>query len=201
MTTPKVYTPAGGFPTSAHRAQIKQISTVIPPMNLSQLAKRKLIPKDIKESIKIRAACTEKSTSNSGLSTASPPPPLNICVLVVGSRGDVQPFIALGKELIKDGHRVRIGTHETFRQFVNESGLEFYPIGGDPAELMAYMVKNPGLVPGVESIKSGDIKKKRKTIKQILNGCWDACVMVCFLCNVYMLYFASNLVLSFGICL
>lgn len=37
------------------------------------------------------------------------------------------------------------------------------------------MVKNPGIVPGLDSIKSGDIQKKRAMIKEILSGCWDAC--------------------------
>ncbi len=69
--------------------------------------------------------------------------PLNIVVQVVGSRGDVQPFVALGAELQKYGHRVRLATHGVFRDFVLGAGLEFYPIGGDPAELMA--VSPPGL--------------------------------------------------------
>lgn len=56
--------------------------------------------------------------------------------------GDVQPFIALGKQLLEDQHRVRIATHETFRSFVKEHGLEFFNIGGDPEELMSYMVKS-----------------------------------------------------------
>lgn len=60
---------------------------------------------------------------------------LNIVIQVVGSRGDVQPFIALGQELQRYGHRVRIATHDTFEAFVHESNLEFYPIGGDPKEL------------------------------------------------------------------
>ncbi|KAJ3252146.1 hypothetical protein HDU77_005299, partial [Chytriomyces hyalinus] len=69
---------------------------------------------------------------------------MNIVIQIVGSRGDVQPFIALGKELVKHGHRVRIATHANFRDFVRESGqgvLEFYPLKGNPEELMAYMVK------------------------------------------------------------
>lgn len=66
--------------------------------------------------------------------------PLNIVIQVVGSRGDVQPFIALGNELQRYGHRVRIATHDVFETFVTSSNLEFFPIGGDPAELMAYMV-------------------------------------------------------------
>jgi UDP:flavonoid glycosyltransferase YjiC (YdhE family) len=102
--------------------------------------------------------------------------PLNVVVQIVGSRGDVQPFIALGMELKKYGHRVRIATHDTFEDFVQESGLEFYPIGGDPKELMAYMVKNPGLIPSMASLRKGDIQRKRKMIAEMLTGCWRACV-------------------------
>jgi len=56
--------------------------------------------------------------------------------------GDVQPYVALGKQLTRDGHRVRIATHETFRSFVGDADLEFYNIGGDPQDLMSYMVKS-----------------------------------------------------------
>lgn len=100
---------------------------------------------------------------------------LNVVIHVVGSRGDVQPFVALGAELQRTGHRVRLATHEVFRKFVQDAGLEFYPIGGDPAELMAYMVKNPGLLPGMDTLRSGEIAKKRAIIALMLEGCWKSC--------------------------
>lgn len=43
----------------------------------------------------------------------------------------------MGNELQAHGHRVRIATHDVFRDFVRSANLEFFPIGGDPAELMA----------------------------------------------------------------
>ncbi|KAH8805060.1 putative sterol glucosyltransferase [Xylogone sp. PMI_703] len=101
---------------------------------------------------------------------------LNIVIQVVGSRGDVQPFVALGSELQRCGHRVRIATHDVFEDFVRSAKLEFYPIGGDPAELMAYMVKNPGLIPSMESLRAGEVQKKRRMIEEILNGCWRSCI-------------------------
>ncbi|KAH7399751.1 hypothetical protein BKA64DRAFT_575344 [Cadophora sp. MPI-SDFR-AT-0126] len=101
---------------------------------------------------------------------------LNIVIQVVGSRGDVQPFIAVGNELQKHGHRVRIATHDVFEDFVRQAGLEFYPIGGDPADLMAYMVKNPGLIPSMGSLMAGDVQSKRKMITQMLDGCWRSCI-------------------------
>lgn len=59
-------------------------------------------------------------------------PNLTIAILIVGTRGDVQPFIAIGKRLLAYGHRVRLATHANYREFVMEQGLEFFPLGGDP---------------------------------------------------------------------
>jgi hypothetical protein len=104
------------------------------------------------------------------------PTKLNIVIHVVGSRGDVQPFIALGRVLRSHGHRVRLATHPVFEAFVEENGLEFFSIGGDPAELMAFMVKNPGLLPGIESLRAGDVGKRRKEMAEIIDGCWRSCI-------------------------
>ena len=105
------------------------------------------------------------------------PPPMNVVIHVVGSRGDVQPFIALGKVLKGVyGHRVRLATHPTFRKPVEENGLEFFSIGGDPSELMAFMVKNPGLLAGIASIQRQDISRKRKQVAEMMAGCWRSCI-------------------------
>ncbi|KAI0110383.1 UDP-glucose,sterol transferase [Nemania sp. FL0031] len=101
---------------------------------------------------------------------------LNILVQVVGSRGDVQPFIALGLALKTHGHRVRIATHDVFQQLVTSSGLSFYPVGGDPAELMAYMVSSPHLVPDLATLRAGAISRKRHMYEEMLKGFWDACL-------------------------
>eukprot|EP00951_Prasinocladus_malaysianus_P004503 scaffold31567_cov30-Prasinocladus_malaysianus.AAC.1 len=61
---------------------------------------------------------------------------------IVGTRGDVQPFLALGRALREYGHRVRLATHETYRQWVASYGLEFFPLGGDPKVLSEYIVRN-----------------------------------------------------------
>lgn len=105
-------------------------------------------------------------------------PRLNIAIHIVGSRGDVQPFIPIAKLLSSPpyGHRVRICTHPVFKDFVESQGLEFFSIGGDPEALMAYMVKNPGLLPNRESVKAGDIGKRRKEMWDIIYGCWRSCL-------------------------
>ncbi|KAK5680779.1 hypothetical protein LTS10_006535 [Elasticomyces elasticus] len=105
-----------------------------------------------------------------------PPPSMNVVIQVVGSRGDVQPFVALGK-VLKDtyGHRVRLATHPNFKDFVEGNGLEFFSIGGDPSWLMAFMVKNPGLMPSFRSLMSGDVGQRRKDVGEYIQGCWRSC--------------------------
>jgi UDP:flavonoid glycosyltransferase YjiC (YdhE family) len=101
---------------------------------------------------------------------------LNIVMQVIGSRGDVQPFLAIAKSLQRHGHRIRLATHPCFQEFVESNGVEFFSIGGDPAKLMAFMVQNPGLIPGVETIAHGEISKRQKEMDEILSGCWRSCV-------------------------
>ncbi len=52
-----------------------------------------------------------------------------ITVVAAGSRGDVQPYVALGKGLRTAGYHVRILTSEDFAELVSGAGLEFGSIG------------------------------------------------------------------------
>ncbi|XP_050205937.1 sterol 3-beta-glucosyltransferase UGT80A2 isoform X2 [Mercurialis annua] len=98
-------------------------------------------------------------------------PPLQIVVLIVGTRGDVQPFVAIGKRLQDFGHRVRLATHSNFKEFVLTAGLEFFPLGGDPKVLAGYMVKNKGFLPSGPS----EIPIQRTQLKDIINSLLPAC--------------------------
>ncbi|KAE8307233.1 hypothetical protein BDV41DRAFT_582579 [Aspergillus transmontanensis] len=101
---------------------------------------------------------------------------LNIFIHVIGSRGDIQPFIVIGKTLKAYGHRVRLATHPAFRDRVKENGLEFFNIGGNPQELMLFMVKYAGLLPELKTIRSGAIQRHRRDMGDIISGCWCSCV-------------------------
>ncbi|RLN09827.1 sterol 3-beta-glucosyltransferase UGT80A2 isoform X2 [Panicum miliaceum] len=98
-------------------------------------------------------------------------PPMQIVILIVGTRGDVQPFVAIGKRLQDYGHRVRLATHANFKEFVLTAGLEFYPLGGDPKILAEYMVKNKGFLPSGPS----EIAIQRKQMKEIIFSLLPAC--------------------------
>ncbi|DBA00178.1 TPA: hypothetical protein N0F65_007803 [Lagenidium giganteum] len=103
------------------------------------------------------------------------PPDMNVCIMIVGTRGDVQPFVAIALRLQKDGHRVRLATHAVYRDFVMEHDVEFYPLGGDPKELAAYMVKTGGhLIPLKMENLTHDIPKNMQMIEEIIHSTWPA---------------------------
>src|SRR5262245_33762485 len=102
-------------------------------------------------------------------------PRLAVVIMVVGSRGDVQPFIPIGQRIARR-HRVRIATHAEFRPLVEKAGLEFYPLAGDPRELMDYMVRTGGrIIPTQIDQLIEDVPRKREIIKDILASTWRAC--------------------------
>ncbi|WP_394619046.1 glycosyltransferase [Lentzea sp. JNUCC 0626] len=64
---------------------------------------------------------------------------MRITLMSLGSRGDVQPFAALGTGLARRGHDVLVASAESARSFVEGAGLAFAPltdsIGGELFEL------------------------------------------------------------------
>ncbi|CAE6473761.1 unnamed protein product [Rhizoctonia solani] len=94
-------------------------------------------------------------------------PAMNINIMIVGSRGDVQPCIALGQQLQEYGHTVRISTHETFRLITKSAGLMFFNIGEDLNELMGYMDCNAHLIPGLDSLMGGEVGKNHQIIAEV----------------------------------
>lgn len=67
---------------------------------------------------------------------------MKITCLTIGSRGDVQPYIALCKGLLAEGHRPRIATHAEFQDWIESHGIEFAHVEGDPGELMRLCIEN-----------------------------------------------------------
>jgi UDP:flavonoid glycosyltransferase YjiC (YdhE family) len=107
---------------------------------------------------------------------SAPVPALSIAILIVGSRGDVQPFLPIAQRLARDGHRVRLATHAVFREFVESHGIAFFPLAGDPRELMEYMVMTGGhLIPRHLDQLRHEVPRKREIMADILASTWSAC--------------------------
>jgi sterol 3beta-glucosyltransferase len=56
----------------------------------------------------------------------------HITLITAGSRGDIQPYIALGLGLQASGHTARLATHAIFEDWIRSFNLEFSPVEGDP---------------------------------------------------------------------
>jgi len=61
---------------------------------------------------------------------------LNIGIFTYGTRGDVQPYIALALGLTGKGHRVTIAAPENFKELVESFGIDFHPLYGNAEEGM-----------------------------------------------------------------
>jgi hypothetical protein len=104
-------------------------------------------------------------------------PPLNVVMHVVGLHSEIQPFVALGNVLKTYGHRVRLATHPYFKSHVEENGLEFFSVGGDPAELAEIMAKDAGRMLSILSFgMSNDTSKLRTAVQEIIHNCWKSCI-------------------------
>ncbi|MBO0682177.1 MAG: glycosyltransferase family 1 protein [Candidatus Dormibacteraeota bacterium] len=62
---------------------------------------------------------------------------MRIAVLAVGTRGDVEPLVALGAGLRAAGHDVTMATGTRYARPVHSAGLAFAPLEGDPHDLLA----------------------------------------------------------------
>jgi UDP:flavonoid glycosyltransferase YjiC (YdhE family) len=59
-----------------------------------------------------------------------------VVIIAPGSRGDVQPCVALGRGLAADGNRVRVLAAERFQSLITAHGLDFSPLSADPGEVL-----------------------------------------------------------------
>lgn len=60
---------------------------------------------------------------------------MRITIIATGSRGDVEPYVALGRGLKRAGHEVRLLTHQDFEPLVGAQGLELWPVAGKVQEI------------------------------------------------------------------
>ena len=65
---------------------------------------------------------------------------MKLSMIAIGSRGDVQPIVALGRGLLDAGYAVRIVTLQSFESMVRGQGLEFFPVEGDAQALTNEMM-------------------------------------------------------------
>jgi hypothetical protein len=100
-----------------------------------------------------------------------------ITIVTSGSRGDVQPYIALALFLQAQGHLVTVATERRMQELVEEFGLPFQPIEGDPTGVLfkpeAQRVLEKGSL--MKLIKLTEDWDKQFDKEEILNSYLRAC--------------------------
>ncbi len=61
---------------------------------------------------------------------------MHLTILALGSRGDVLPYVVLGRGLHDAGFAVRVITFSNFSPMVAQYGLDYYPVPGDAEALL-----------------------------------------------------------------
>jgi sterol 3beta-glucosyltransferase len=110
---------------------------------------------------------------------------MRVCFFTLGTRGDVQPYVALGRELIRNGHEAVICVGESFRQLVLSNGIDFVPTTSD---LMAIALTPDGKAILEHPIKNAKLALQyakqvinpayRKTLEEFLAAASDADMIV-----------------------
>ena len=102
---------------------------------------------------------------------------MNILIITLGSRGDVQPYIALGKGLQAAGHSVTLSTSSSFESFISGHGLKYGYMSNDFIEFMdsasgKEAMESGGNATGLVKSMLQTIKKSQAIIGEILQDTW-----------------------------
>ncbi|MCX6047210.1 MAG: glycosyltransferase [Chloroflexi bacterium] len=96
---------------------------------------------------------------------------MRVVILTVGSRGDVQPYVALGVGLQRAGYQVTLATDPSFESFVRDYGLHFAPIRASFLQLIQSAEGRAALA-GKNRLRL--MQKVMPMLGQIMDDAWAA---------------------------
>ncbi len=100
---------------------------------------------------------------------------MNYCILALGSRGDVQPFIALALGLQAQGHQVVIAAAHDYQALVESYGCQFAPLIGSIQHLLDPEQMAAGLAAGRGAIIKQFLQQTPPIIRQLMIDALAAC--------------------------
>ena len=97
---------------------------------------------------------------------------MHISIITIGSRGDVQPYIALSIGLQKAGHQVQIIADVLFKDLILEKNLRFTPIYTNPKKVFDEDISKIGknFLQFSKFLRDNYKKSGRKFFKEILDA-------------------------------
>ncbi|MCX6018721.1 MAG: glycosyltransferase [Chloroflexi bacterium] len=100
---------------------------------------------------------------------------MNFSLIAFGTRGDVQPYVALAHGLCVAGHSVRICAGRNFGAWIEREGLEFAPIAVDIQEMM----RSPGGVSWVEGSRLFTMQHMRRLFRPVAGVVAEGALAAC----------------------
>jgi len=99
---------------------------------------------------------------------------MTILLSSIGSRGDVQPLLALALELQALGEDARLCVPPNFKPWVESFGLTCFPIGPDLKQWMAQPAPSPPVKPSAEQLRAlaaHTVRTQFPVIAEAARGC------------------------------
>jgi len=99
---------------------------------------------------------------------------MRILLSSIGSRGDVQPILALALELRALGHQARLCVAPNFKDWIESYGLECVPIGPDLEKLTGGTVPGKPVLPSKEQLQQmaeQSVRGQFQVIAAAARGC------------------------------
>jgi sterol 3beta-glucosyltransferase len=104
---------------------------------------------------------------------------MNITILTFGSRGDVQPFLPLSLGLMARRHKVILAAPARFKSLVEEHGITFFPLAGDPEDL-SRRLNDAGynFIKQMRELMSHAVDIGAEMVRQTEEACRDADLII-----------------------
>lgn len=111
---------------------------------------------------------------------------MKITIFAAGSRGDIQPCLALARGLVAAGYTIRMAAPADFADFIQGHGVDFYPLRGDVQQIMAsdtgrdFMEKggaNP--LKSIRTIRTLIAPVIMEMAEDLYAACQDAKALIC----------------------
>ncbi len=101
---------------------------------------------------------------------------MRVTILAAGSRGDVQPYVALGMGLQEAGHEVCVVASNDFKTFIESRGLGFFSAGVDIRKLLQSEEARATLAAERSTLRGlwRTIREWQLAIEQMQESMWQA---------------------------
>lgn len=94
-------------------------------------------------------------------------------VMTLGTRGDVQPFVALAQGLVEAGHQALVCGPHGFEGFVRERGVDFAGVDDGPMRQLDSAAQAGEVIQGGARARIRQVRQMPAMFERVLGDCWQ----------------------------